>query len=166
MEYIDRPRKSSILKLVVVVLISVNTLFLLTCLIGFLYWHLRISQSMRDLRKGSSSEKARSIIASAKCRAIPYLVEALDSAEKQGDVEWQELICWQLAHNLGRSNRSESPDRVQHNSSPPWNPIFSSDSKEVASEKSLVIRDWWKRESRCYPPRLLFWLSYRYSTCR
>lgn len=119
----------------------------LTWTAGFLYWHFTLTAAFRDLEDGMEQMepgKADSYIelkvpgitiSDAGCRALPYLVDALDPSRKRFLLHWcsQRLPCGQELT------------------------IHTTETPAEAESKCRKIREWWKLHRSEYHDSWRWW---------
>jgi hypothetical protein len=133
------------------------TLAALIWLGSFLYWHLRITSSLKSWKEelqatgGHHSTKLhreRGFIHTAGCRALPYVVAALDASED--DPRFQEALVQYLISALaGPEPATPETFRVLDERSQRWEFIASGLDLE-RRYKLADFRAWWRENGHTY----------------
>ena len=136
----------------------------------FIYWHLRIGQAIRQLQTDTAAppppirteadlfrrrpESFTFLRVSAGCRALPYLVAALDPRENP---EFLESVAFLIAQQV------DNPELIEHSNAPHprrlkfhW-PISPHDSLEQRAKKCDQIREYWRENGRRHHQMWRIW---------
>lgn len=132
---------------------------------SFLYWHVRITSALKTWkveRKSTSSlasyALSKDALRSAGCRALPYVVAALESSDD--DPEFQEVLMRYLISALSgpapfsQESFAEMGERVRR-----WEFIASGFDLE-RRDKLADFRTWWRENGHKYHAWWRTWSSW------
>jgi len=138
---------------------------------GFLYWHLSIKRAIarvvdpaRRLQFASGDNRYSEIpsfsLRGANSRAIPDLLDAIDEAAADRDLELMLCLMRDLSYTVSRADWKEG-DLWEVDPSRriilPIGGLF----VEYVLKDHLRNRDWWIRENHNYPPWWKWWIGKR-----
>jgi hypothetical protein len=134
----------------------------------FVYWHLKISQAIRQLQTDTAvptpplgaeadlfrrrPESFTFLRVAAGCRALPYLVAALNPQESPEFLESVAFLIAQQVDNPELIESSKSPRRLKFH----W-PISPHDSLEQRTKNCDQIREYWRENGRQHHQTWRIW---------